>query len=251
VCEIALLRVYSNTEIARFETLIHPQRPMGAGAVAVNGIRDDMLTGAPRFAAVLPRVETLFQSSVLVAHNAPFDTSFLQHEFRLAGRHFPSLPSVDTLTLAQAHYRFPHNSLAAIAETLGIRSGVRHRAMADVLTTWQVLQRFIADMHRRGPVTLAHLMYPTDARTVAELVALHAALQRALQNGMLLHLRYQGGNATETTRVVQPLELYHERGRGYLRAFCHLRQDERHFRFDRIRELRVLSETPRSDWSAE
>lgn len=251
VCEIALLRVYDDTEIARFESLIHPQRPMGAGAMAVNGIHDDMLTGAPAFATVLPQVEMLLQSSVLVAHNASFDTSFLQHEFRLAGRHFPTLSTVDTLTLAQAHYRFPHNSLAAIAEALGIRSEVRHRAMADVLTTWQVLQRFIADMRRRGPVMLAHLMYPTDARTVSELVALNAALQRALRNGRLLHLRYQGSNAAETTRVVQPLELYHERGRRYLRAFCHLRQQERHFRFDRIRELRVLSEAPQSDSSAE
>jgi predicted DNA-binding transcriptional regulator YafY len=43
-------------------------------------------------------------------------------------------------------------------------------------------------------------------------------------------------------RVVQPLEVYYEHGHGYMRAFCHLRQEERHFRFDRITELTMLCE---------
>jgi predicted DNA-binding transcriptional regulator YafY len=42
--------------------------------------------------------------------------------------------------------------------------------------------------------------------------------------------------------VVQPLEVYYERGHGYMRAFCHLRREERHFRLDRIVELIVLHE---------
>lgn len=251
VCEIALLRMHRGTEVARFETLIDPQRPMGAGATAVNGITDAVLAGTPVFAAVLPQVEALLQNSVLVAHNAPFDVNFLRLEFRLAGRPFPSPLIVDTLALARTHYRFPHNSLAAIADALGIRSRTRHRAMADVLTTWKILRRFIADLRRRGAVMLAHLMYPADPRSLSELVALNASLQQALRSGRLLHLRYQGSNATETSRVVQPLELYYEYGRAYLRAFCHLRQDERHFRCDRILELRMLAETQTPDCSAE
>jgi predicted DNA-binding transcriptional regulator YafY len=43
-------------------------------------------------------------------------------------------------------------------------------------------------------------------------------------------------------RVVQPLAVYYEGGHGFLRAFCHLRREERSFRFDRIAELTVFSE---------
>src|SRR5205823_12025503 len=43
VCEIALLRVHGDQELARFESLVHPQRLMTAGATAVNGITDAML----------------------------------------------------------------------------------------------------------------------------------------------------------------------------------------------------------------
>jgi DNA polymerase-3 subunit epsilon len=244
VCEIALLRVENDREVARLESLVHPQRPMAPGATAVHGITDAMLTTALPFAALLPHVRGLLQDTVLVAHNAFFDVTFLRHEFRVAGQTFPELAVVDTLALAQAHYRFPHNSLEAIATALGVRSPVRHRAMADVLTTQQVLQCFIADMRRQGPVTLAHLLYPWSRHSAAELATLTTTLQAALQAGRLLHLRYQAGNAAETSRIVQPLEMCYERGHGYLRAFCHLRQDERHFRLDRIVELRLLTTAP-------
>ncbi|MGQ4807229.1 3'-5' exonuclease DinG [Candidatus Entotheonellaceae bacterium PAL068K] len=242
VCEIALLRVRGDQEIARLESLVHPQRPMAPGAMAVNGITDVMLSGAPTFATLLPQIQPLLHDAVLVAHNAPFDVNFLRHEFQRADQTLPSLAVVDTLALAQAHYTFPHNSLEAIAKALGLSNASWHRAMADVLTTYQVLQRFIADLRQQGPVVLAHLMHPTDQRSIAELAVLTTTLQDALQTGKLLHLRYQGSNGAQTTRVVRPLELSYERGRGYLRAFCHLRQEERNFRFDRIVEIQMLTE---------
>jgi DNA polymerase-3 subunit epsilon len=242
VCEIALLRVRGDQEIARFESLVHPQRLMTPGAMAVNGISDAMLVDAPLFATVLPQVQALLQDAVLVAHNARFDVGFLRHEWQIAGHTLPFLAVVDTLVLAQARYRFRHNSLGAIASELGIFPTRLHRAMADVLITWQIWQRFVAAMRQEGPVTLAHVMYPTSRRSVAELLALITALQEALPTGKLLQLRYQPEKAPATVRVVQPLEFYYEHGHGYVRAFCHLRQEERHFRFDRIAELRLLSE---------
>lgn len=242
VCEIALLRVRGDREIARFASLVHPQRPMGAGAMAVNGITDAMLVDAPRFATILPQVQALLQDAVLVAHNARFDVGFLRHEWQLAGQTLPAMAVVDTLAIAQARYRFRHNSLGAIASELGLLPTALHRAMADVLITWQVWQRFIAAMRAEGPVTLAHVMYPNSRRSMAELTAMITALQEALPTGRPLHLRYQPEKAPETVRVVRPLEVYYERGHGYVRAFCHLRQEERHFRFDRIAELRLLGE---------
>jgi DNA polymerase-3 subunit epsilon len=242
VCEIALLRVEREREVARFASLVYPSRPMTPGATMVNGITDAMLMDAPVFAGLIPRVQALVQHSVFVAHNAPFDVGFLRHEFRLAGHQFPDLPVVDTLALAQAHYRFPHNSLEAIATTLGIPSTTRHRAMPDVLTAYAVLRRFIADLRRQDPVLLAHLMYPSDRRSAAELASLTATLHDALRTGRRLHVQYQAGNAAQTTRVVQPLEMHYERGHSYLRAFCHLRQEERNFRLDRIVAVQVLTE---------
>jgi DNA polymerase III subunit epsilon len=242
VCEIALLRVEQDQEVTRFESLVQPPRPMTPGATAVNGITDALLMDAPPFAELIPRLQALLHQSVFVGHNAPFDVSFLRHEFRAAGYTFPDLPVVDTLALAQAHYRFSHNSLETIATALGVPDTTRHRAMPDVLTTRAVLACFITDLCRHGPVTLAHLMYPSNRRSAVELATLNATLQDALHSGRRLHIRYQAGNATQTSRVVQPLEMGYDRGHRYLRAFCHLRQDERNFRLDRIVEVKFVAE---------
>jgi DNA polymerase III subunit epsilon len=215
---------------------------MHPGALAVHGITDAMLVGAPIFATLLPQIHSLLQDAVLVAHNARFDIGFLRHEWQLAGHTFPFLAVADTLALAQARYRFPHNSLGAIASELGVTPTALHRAMADVRTTWQVWQRFVADMRQEGPVILAHVLYPHSRRPVEELIAMVTTLQEALPTGKPLELRYQPEKAPVTVRVVQPLEVYYERGHGYLRAFCHLRQEERNFRLDRIAELTVLPE---------
>jgi DNA polymerase-3 subunit epsilon len=241
VCEIAVLRVHAGQEKARFEALVYPQRPMSVGAMAVNGITDAMLSNAPVFAEILPIVHAFLHDAIVVAHNARFDVGFLQHEWSLAGHTLPSLVTVDTLIQAQARYRFPHNSLAAIATELGLATLPTHRAMADVLTTWQVLQRFIDDMRQEGPVTLAHLLYPCTRFSGFELTAMMTLLEEALTANTPLQLRYQGRNAPETLRIVQPLAMYYERGHGYLRAFCHMRQEERHFRFDRITALQPVS----------
>jgi DNA polymerase-3 subunit epsilon len=242
VCEIALLRIQGNRELARFDSLVYPHRPMHPGALAVHGITDTMLAGAPTFATLLPQIHALLQDAVLVAHNARFDVGFLRHEWQLAGHTFPFLAVADTLALAQARYSFRHNSLGAIAHELGIPLTTLHRAMADVCITWQIWQRFVADMRQEGPVILAHVLYPNSRRPVEEFAAMVTALQEAIPAGRTMQVRYQPDKAPATVRVVQPLEVYYERGHGYVRAFCHLRQEERNFRLDRIAELTMLHE---------
>lgn len=242
VCEIALLRTRAGQEVARFEALVHPQQRMPPEAMAVHGISDTMLTEAPPFAMILPTVQAFLQDTIVVAHNARFDVGFLQQEWALAGLTLPTVVAVDTLVHAQARYHFAHNSLSAITTELGIAMLPAHRAMADVLGTWQVLQHFIKDMRQEGPVTLAHLLYPSKRFSGLELTAMVVMLEAALPTSQPLQLRYLGRNAPETLRIVQPLEVYYERGHGYLRAFCRLRQEERHFRLDRIAALTSVPE---------
>lgn len=234
ICEVALLRVHSMQEVSRFTSLVYPERPMPARASAIHGITDDMLTSAPRFNDLIATLRPMLLDTVFVAHSAQFDARFLRHEFALAQEDLPRFAVIDTLALAQAWYPFSHNSLEAIAATFGLSNDIRHRAMADVLTTWQVWQRFVTDKKAEGPLTLTHMMHPKDRRSLAELEALTATLHTALANHQLLHLHYKASNAVETQRIIEPLELQYERGNSYLRAYCQLRQDERHFRFDRI-----------------
>jgi predicted DNA-binding transcriptional regulator YafY len=134
--------------------------------------------------------------------------------------------------------------LQAIAEFFGLSNAVRHRALADVLTTWQMWQHFIAERDIGGPLTLTHVMHPYDRRSAAELELLTTTMHTALNTHQQLFLRYKASNAEETQRTVLPLELQYERGHAYLRAYCHMRQGERHFRLDRIVELELSRDHP-------
>jgi DNA polymerase-3 subunit epsilon len=120
VCEIALLRCRGGGELARFQSLVDPGRPISPGARAVNGIADEELAGAPSFAEVSATVLDFLEGSALVAHNAPFDLSFLNRELEICGCTPISGVIIDTLALARRCYRFSSNSLGSVARYLGL-----------------------------------------------------------------------------------------------------------------------------------
>ena len=242
VCEVALLRSEGEREVARFESLVHPQQPIPPEVIRVHGITDAMVAGAPAFAALLPDIRDLLQGAVVVGHNVHFDLRFLRHEWRVAGEDLPECAAIDTLALARAYFDFPQNGLGAIAAALGIAHTTAHRAMGDVLATWSVLRHFVVELRRRGPVTLADLILPRLPDGAAGIRELVTTLQDALPESAPLCMRYRAWRASETVRVVQPLAVYFQRGYGFLHAFCHLRREERHFRLDRIVELNPLTD---------
>lgn len=246
VCEIALLRFRGDRELGRFHSLVNPLRPISPGAFAVNGIRDEDLEDAPIFAEIAPAILDFLQDATLVAHNAPFDLSFLDSELAICG--LPPLANsmVDTLALARRCYCFGSNSLQSVARALGLQTAGQHRALADVLTTKRVLERFLADLGLIGVITLEELLAaqgggrPQGIRLRREAIPLPPEIEEALNRGGSLHLRYVSAVGEETVREVSPLQVTAYAGCVYLVAFCHLRNEQRTFRLDRVMELRPV-----------
>src|SRR5205809_4933838 len=82
VTEIGIVRVENGQRVVEYQQLVDPQRRISAGVVALTGITQEMVTGQPLFADVLPRVVELMSGAVVVGHNVRFDLSFLTGEFR-------------------------------------------------------------------------------------------------------------------------------------------------------------------------
>lgn len=80
IVEIGAVKFDERGIIARFSTLIYPGIPMPEEAGRVNGITDTMLEGKPTAMEVLPDFLRFIEGGILVAHNAPFDISFIQGE---------------------------------------------------------------------------------------------------------------------------------------------------------------------------
>jgi DNA polymerase III epsilon subunit family exonuclease len=243
VCEIALLQVRGDEELAAFCTLVDPGRPISPGAFAVNRITAELLRGAPRFSEIADQVLAFLQDTVLVAHNAPFDLGFLSAEMEMARRALPALPVVDTLALARACYNFYSNSLGAIARTLNLIGYPElHRAMGDARLTQQLLRYFLEDLRPRGVVTLEHLLRRQGGAAQVprrEGPPLPPQLAEAISGGRTLFLRYIDAGGRETERLVRPLQVTAQRGELYLVAYCYLREDQRAFRLDRIVEMKA------------
>ncbi|MBI4607686.1 MAG: WYL domain-containing protein [Candidatus Rokubacteria bacterium] len=233
VVEIGLLRVEGASQVT-FESFVNPRRLISPRATAVHGITEEMVATAPPFAEVAKRVWQLLDGAVLVGHNVGFDWSFLNAERRYLG--LPPLegPLIDTLVLARRYFAFSRNGLGTIALELGLPERVRHRALADVLTTWEVLKRFLADLRAKGVTALEALLLPSASLPEEDAIPLPPELAEAITGRRRVRLQYVSAHRVETVREVEPLEVMPLGDYLYLRAFCHLRQDERTFRLDRI-----------------
>lgn len=241
VCEVACVAVRDGIELGRFESLVDPGRTISPGAFRVNRITPEMLAGAPPFEAIAPSLLALMQDSVLVAHNAAFDLGFLAMELEIAQMPPPEGPVVDTLALSRRAYSFASNSLPAVARALDVEAGPAHRAMGDVWTMWQVLDRILWELDRRWSVTTLGQLLDFQGGPVAyphaRTLPLPPTIAEALQARAEVRMRYVDARGHETQRLVRPLRVHEQRGYLYLVAHCHRAGALRTFRLDRVVEL--------------
>jgi DNA polymerase III epsilon subunit family exonuclease len=244
ICEIAVLQVCDGEVLREYQSLVDPGRPISPEAYAVNRISSELLRGAPRFYQIAEDVLSCIEGTAVVAHNAPFDLSFLVAALEEHGHPIPDNPVVDTLALARSCYGFPRNNLQAIARNLEIFVPREHRALGDVWTTWRVFEFFAQDLQARwGIGTLGELVRlqggPVFWPEPLPRESLPAVLGKALDENRWLHLRYRASGGGVSERVVEPLRVGTYRGALYLVARCTLRGEQRTFRVDRIEEMRL------------
>ena len=157
ICEIVVSVTQNGAPVEEFSTLLNPGIPMSPAVVAIHGITNEMVSGAPAFADIAPRLLAVLDGCVLVAHNADFDIGFLRSEFAQCGMRFPPYPVVDTLKLARKSGRFAKNNLGCIAADLGINTQGWHRAMADTKMAEQIFYYFLTILSKHGVSTLEQL----------------------------------------------------------------------------------------------
>jgi proteasome accessory factor C len=68
-------------------------------------------------------------------------------------------------------------------------------------------------------------------------------MQRAIDDGRAVHMRYYAATRDELTdRIVDPLQVFRTDGRAYLEAWCRSAEGVRVFRLDRVERVEVLDE---------
>lgn len=242
IVEIALVRFRDGVMENFYTSLVNPEREISPGAARVHGITNHDIRDAPLFRDIARQVRAELEGAVIVAHNAPFDLGFLNHEFHWARVNAPANLALDTLALLRRYFRFRSNALTRVADELGIERETSHRALADVLTTRAVFEHILGELK---PRTLGELLQMQGGPIAwadsqpREGITLPPALEEALRSRRRLFLCYVDEYGSKSERWVSPVDVSMKKEYIYLRAFCHLRDAERSFRLDRVLEMRV------------
>ncbi|WP_085915004.1 MULTISPECIES: DEDD exonuclease domain-containing protein [Pseudonocardia] len=161
ITEVGLVSVRGGERLAELSTLVAPGTPVPPDVSRLTGITDAMLAGAPPLGAVLPGVLDHLRGSVLVAHNAPFDTGFLRAACQQQERPWPSPPVLCTARLARAvlpHSECPSVRLGALSAHFGCTTTPDHRALTDARATVEVLHHLLERIGNLGVQSIEELL---------------------------------------------------------------------------------------------
>ena len=142
ITEIAAAVICNGEVVDQFQTFVDPGRHLEAENIAMTGITDAMLVGAPKPAEALASFLEFVGNRPLVAHNAEFDIGFIRKGCREAGLEF-NPTYLDTLVLAQNLLpELNKHKLDIVAEHLGLPAFRHHRAGDDAATCGLFLSHF-------------------------------------------------------------------------------------------------------------
>lgn len=153
ITEIGIMKVKNKEVIDQFSCFVNPERHIPERVSQVTNITDDMVKDAETIETIFPRVLEFLGDSkdtVIVAHNANFDVGFLKQNAKRLGYNF-DYTYLDTLSLAKDLFpNYKKYKLGKIAENLGIKVEVAHRALDDVDTTVKVFNVMVDMLKEKG-----------------------------------------------------------------------------------------------------
>lgn len=164
ITEIGAVKVCGGEVKGTFQTLINPQTPLSPFIVELTGITDQMLTEAPSVETILPILFEFFGSPeevVFVAHNAPFDLSFLKAASALHGYIWPDFRVLDTVKLARlvlTREDVANYQLGTLAQYFNTQVAPSHRALDDARATVDVLHGVIERLGTFDVFTINQLL---------------------------------------------------------------------------------------------
>lgn len=145
ITEIGAVKVENGVITDTFSTFANPEMPIPQKITQLTGITDDMVKDAPSQSEAVSAFLEFAGDNVLVAHNAPFDTSFIAKACEDMGREY-NYTSIDTVAISRAILTDIKNcKLDTVAEFLRLGDFNHHRATDDA----EMLARIFINLCQR------------------------------------------------------------------------------------------------------
>jgi DNA polymerase III subunit epsilon len=176
--------------VAQYTDLIDPQVLVPQDIVRFTGISQAMVdSGVPSENLWLDYLDRLNQG-VFTAHNLSFDYKFVQMEYRRLGVNFVRPPEAQLCTVILSRLLLPHlksRSLPNLVKHYKFKVGKSHRAAADTLACWYLLEKLFELLEREDEELLLDRISQQwlnleEAAKILELTPLEAKLTLEGQN---------------------------------------------------------------------
>lgn len=125
------------------------------------------------------------------------------------------------------------------ARRLGMDGAVR-AAETAIAKMDRVMPAALRDQVRMMDQTLAVRLMPSYVALAGDTILM---LSTACYRHQRVHMTYRTGGTTPTERSFDPYGIVHTIGVWYVVGFCHLRQEMRTFRLDRVEALAMTDDT--------
>jgi len=246
IVEIGAVKFSMDHDLGTFQSLINPETVIPQEVIRIHGITNDMVRNQPAINAALPEFFRFAGDAILVAHNAPFDLSFLRAALDRINIPVRDRPVLDTCMLSRLV--FPHLGqfrLGHVAAALSIETGRQHRAVDDASASMQIFRKCVTVLGGADRLTMDDLMQ----RSGPALSLLGgeetgdpriAMIETVIRRHGRVEIVYRKSAADAASRVITPFRVIRSGGVISVRAFCHMRNQERTFRMDRITRITPL-----------
>ncbi len=145
ITEIGAVKVENGVITDTFSTFANPEMPIPQKITQLTGITDDMVKDAPSQSEAVGAFLEFAGDNVLVAHNAPFDTSFIAKACEDMGKEY-NYTSIDTVAISRAILTDIKNcKLDTVAKFLRLGDFNHHRATDDA----EMLARIFINLCQR------------------------------------------------------------------------------------------------------
>jgi DNA polymerase-3 subunit epsilon len=176
IIEIGAWKMAGRRLLESYQTLVRPHRAIPHFITGLTSISNEMVRAAPRIEEVLPAFRAFLGDSVMVAHNAAFDFSFLDFEFRRIFGIGLNNPVLCTLRMARRFMpSLKRKRLDALAEHFGLSTEGRHRGLGDARMAAEILSIFIEMAAKMGLTRLDRLIDDHQRGAAGQRIERHIA----------------------------------------------------------------------------
>lgn len=161
IIEIGAVKIRNGIIIDEFASLVKPKKRLFKEITDITHITNDMLADELPIEEVLPKFKEFIDGSILVAHNAHFDTDFIYANLQDLGIFDGIMPCIDTMMFARGLYgsNYKQNNLRAVGKFLKVEvePNEQHRAVYDARTTANIFMKLLSEAFDRGYTNYSEL----------------------------------------------------------------------------------------------